>query len=376
MTVADKKKTPKTSKLPPGIKQLPDGRYRLLVKITDPRTKKASYVERTLNHGVTLGEAVDERAALVVGLKAGQAPSKKSEPPTLSAYAKLWIASKAARVRKVTAQKCAQTLTLYVLPRLGNLPIAEIRRSDLEQFAGWLETGSKLAIHTQRDAWKKAMSLLRDAWEEYELRPIGRLKGPQGDPPPAGRALSRDELDRLVQAALGCSARYGAVVVLMAYTGLRLTETVRLLRADLSTTNPDDAWLKVSHSKTKKGLGRRVPLPRIAVEALANHLAQASESPWLFPSLDDPRLPANISLIAGAVAKAAKLSGVQDVAPYDLRRTYITILEQVGVSRSVMRELVGHTSDTTTDIYVRPTDRDRRNALVLLEGGKVASKSA
>ncbi len=220
------------------------------------------------------------------------------------------------------------------------------------------------------------MALLRDAWEEYELRPIGRLKGPRGVSKPAGRALSREELDLLTQAALGHSSRYGAVVLVLAYTGLRPKEVVMLRRTDLDLADPDNAWIKVGHSKTKKGAGRRLPLPGVAVEALARHIQDSPESPWLFPMLKEPHRPCGTFIATSSVARSSALAGVEDVSPYDLRRTYATMLEQVGVSRSVMRELAGHTRDTTTDLYVRPTDQDKRRALTLIEGGRLPSKTA
>ncbi len=369
--MADKKndKTNKT-KLPPGIKRLSDGRLHVLATATDPRTKRKFYAERTLSAGATLGEAVDLRAQLRAELLGELTPRKKEAPPTLGAYALRWIKARAARVRLVTAKSYERTLSLYVLPRLGDLPVAEIRRSDLEGYAAWLERESGLAIRTQRVAWSKALDLLRDAWEEYDLRPIGRIKGPQGEPTPAGRALSREELDRLVAEACTRRARHASVVVTLAYTGLRALEVCRLRWCDLRLDDPDDAWLTVNHSKTRGGAGRPVPLPRLAAELLLAHRAEQPASLWVWCCLRDPAQATATQFASDAVISCAKAAGLAHTTPHDLRRTFVTLLDRAGVNRLAVRSLVGHSDDTTTNAYSRPSPADLRGALQVLEGGR------
>lgn len=366
--MADKKND--KQKLPPGIKRLSDGRLHVLATATDPRTKRKLYAERTLSADATLGEAVDLRAQLRAELLGELTPSRKEAPPTLGAYALRWIKARAARVRLVTAKSYERTLSLYVLPRLGDLPVTEIRRSDLEKYAAWLERESGLAIRTQRSAWSKALDLLRDAWEEYDLRPIGRIKGPQGEPTPAGRALSREELDLLVAEARTRCARHSSAVVTLAYTGLRVLEVCRLRWCDLRLDDLDDAWATVNHSKTRSGTGRLVPLPRLAAELLLVHRAEQPASPWVWCHTGDPSRPAPTQFAAEAVASCARAIGLAHTTPHDLRRTFVTLLDRAGVNRLAVRSLVGHSDDATTNTYSRPSPADLRGALLVLEGGR------
>ncbi len=368
--MADKNKTSKQQKLPPGIKQLPDGRLHVLATATDPRTKRKSYAERTLSAAATLGEAVDLRARLRAELLGELTPSKREAPPTLGDYAGRWLEGRARRVRRVTAESYAQQLRLYVLPLLGHLPVAEIRRSDLEQFASWLERDSGLAARTCNVAWARALDLLRDAWEEFDLRPIGRLKGPKVESRPAGRALSQGELDALVTYAQTRSARYGSVVAVLAYTGLRALEACRLRWCDLRIDDPGDAWLTVNHSKTRAGAGRLVPLPRLAAELLLQHRAEQPASPWVWCLMNDHERPASPRLATEAVERCVVGAGLAHATPHDLRRTFITLLDMAGVNRLAVRSLVGHTDDATTDGYSRPSPADLRAALTVLEGGR------
>jgi integrase len=371
--VADKKKTDKT---PPkqtslsGIKQLPDGRFCLLVALTDPRTKKRKYVERTLDYGVTLGQAVDAREELLADLKAGQTPKKKQDPPTLGVYARSWLENKAPRIEVATVRAYGFALRLHILPHLGALPIAEIRRSDLERYIGWLERDSGLAVRTQQEIWSKTHTILKDAWEEYELRPVGRLKGPQGVAEPKGRALSREDLHSLVDHAGTLPDRQSSLITVLAYTGLRSLEACELRWCDLDLLDPDDAWLTVSRSKTRKGLGRRVPLPRLAVERLEKHRQTQAPSSWVWHLHGCPDRPVNTSFARQAVERSANALGLGSLTPHDLRRTYITLLDREGVNRMAMRELVGHTSNRTTDGYVRLSPADLRGALTVIEGGR------
>jgi integrase len=271
----------------------------------------------------------------------------------------------AERVGIETLRSYEHRLRLHILPAIGGLPLAEIRRSDLEGFLTTLERG-KLAPRSQRKAWSVALDVIRDACVDFGLPdPSQRLGGPRAQPEPAGRALSREELTALTNAALGLAFGASAYVLVLAYTGLRRSEAACLRREDLDLASLDDAWLTVSRSKTRAGKGRRVPVPRPCAEALERHLATAPASPWVWPSKTDRAHHMNAGTGYRWIEAAGRAAGLE-ATPHDLRRTLSTLANRAGVDRLALQAILGHVGHATTDIYIRTSDEDRRKVLRVL----------
>ena len=66
------------------------------------------------------------------------------------------------------------------------------------------------------------------------------------------------------------------------------------------------------------------------------------------------------------LAKRVSAAGVQPTTLHDLRRTYISLLLDAGVSLSDVRDMAGHTSAATTELYDRRGDKSKRSAAVEL----------
>ncbi|HEY5290036.1 MAG TPA: tyrosine recombinase, partial [Caulobacteraceae bacterium] len=191
--------------------------------------------------------------------------------------------------------------------------------------------------------------------------PSRRVAAPRlGRPLP--RILSREEMERLIAAALGAGeaagARLAAMVELAYASGLRVSELTSLTLASVAG---DPAYLIV---KGKGGKERLAPLGERAREAVKAYLQHRSAfaggggkaSPWLFPSRGRAgRLtPRRFAQLLGQAAVGAGIDP-RRVSPHVLRHAFATHLLEGGADLRVVQTLLGHSDIATTQIYTHVT---------------------
>lgn len=161
--------------------------------------------------------------------------------------------------------------------------------------------------------------------------------------------LSEAELDALLAAAAQRPGRSAAVAVaaleLLYVTGLRVSELLGLRRAALAE---GAAMLAV---RGKGGRERLVPLGGAARRAAAA-MAEASDSPWLFPGRDAGRAMTRqgFALLLKPVALAAGLDPAR-VSPHVLRHSFASHMLARGADLRSLQALLGHADISTTQIY-------------------------
>jgi len=209
--------------------------------------------------------------------------------------------------------------------------------------------------------------VIRDGWADYELLDrSARLSAPKGEIKPAGKALTYEELQNLINVAKDkLNIADQALILTLIYTGLRRKEAQMLLRKDLhlEELNP---YLEASHSKTEKGRGRRIYLPNDLVEILNHHLQIAPNSKYVFVGRAEGQPVGEQQAIL--ILKKIN-SHVGKITPHDLRRSIITLAVMEGVPRPLIRDTYGQSRDNVTDLYVRPSDEQKKSVLKVIEGG-------
>ena len=193
------------------------------------------------------------------------------------------------------------------------------------------------------------------------------------------RTLSPDE-QTAFHAALARMADNAAVPVIrfLNATGCRLNEarTLRWAFVDHETCN-------ITLPETKTG----PKVIRATGEAMdiVNGCPRINDNPYVFVGRG-AAAPLGERSIRAAFNKAAKMAGLVDIKPHDLRRSYITDAIAEGVPLTTVADLVGHSGVAMTARYAQASDcqvrdggevlaaarRKRRGADVVAIGGRRA----
>jgi len=163
-----------------------------------------------------------------------------------------------------------------------------------------------------------------------------------------------------------------ALVVLLARTGLRLSEVCALLRRDI---RPDDSLLLVRGGKG--GKDRVVDVNPEVVAALRAYwrVADAGRAPAdTRPLADLPAIgghdkrapllgPISPKTVERIIAGYVKQLGLgEKITPHSFRHGFATTLVENDVNLRLVQELLGHADLSTTQVYAHISDRDRRDA--------------
>ena len=197
--------------------------------------------------------------------------------------------------------------------------------------------------------------VLGEGWRDDD--PSRRVEAPRkGRSLP--KVLSRDEMDRLIQAASARDGaqglRFGCMVELAYASGLRISELTALPLAALAR---DPAYLIVRGKGGKERLAPLNDTARAAVKAYievrARFLSKGEKAnPWLFPSRGKAgRLtPRRFAQVLDEAAAGAGIDPAR-VSPHVLRHAFATHLLEGGADLRVVQKLLGHADIATTQIY-------------------------
>lgn len=190
--------------------------------------------------------------------------------------------------------------------------------------------------------------------------------------PPRARWLTRDEAAALIDAAERLARRYAPTaylpdwIRLCLYTGLRPGEAVALewRRVDLAAgLILFDAGHGVGGQKS--GKAGSVPINQQArVALLSRERARQDGCPWVFPG----RTGGPMKRAQTAFERAVEVSGLADVHPHDLRRTFGSWLAQEGVPLQQISRLMRHEGiDVTHRVYAHLAPQTLADAAGVLD---------
>lgn len=246
---------------------------------------------------------------------------------------------------------CSQkTLRYYedtltrALAALGK-PIPQIESDDLRQYLNDYEATrrtSKVTIDNIRRIMSSFFSWLED--EDYivksPVRRIHRVKTAQV----AKEVLTNEELEILRDAC--ATKRDLAVIDLLASTGMRIGELVRL---NISDVNLQERECLVTGKGNKQ---RPVYFDARAKLHLAEYLqARTDQSPALFVSLGATAKRVTVGSMQLRLRQIGKSCGIHRVHPHKFRRTLATHAIDKGMPIEQVQKLLGHAKIDTTMHY-------------------------
>jgi integrase/recombinase XerD len=248
-------------------------------------------------------------------------------------------------------------------------PVRSIDRDRLRDYARLLfdAKGLKESTVKRRMAALKVMFRWLERDEAIELSPFHRLDLSIRLPRRLPRALSADEMRRLLNAAERDLA-YGHdemvmhfAIICLFITGLRVGE---LTGAGLAEVDFQEASILV---RGKGNRERRVFLTGgDAVGALNIYLAArdkvtTSSERLLVSAAGDDITPQFIRRKLAALGKRARIE--RRLTPHMLRHTAATQLIEAGVDIRFVQKLLGHASIATTQIYTQVSDSSLRDTM-------------
>jgi integrase/recombinase XerD len=183
--------------------------------------------------------------------------------------------------------------------------------------------------------------------------------------------LRLDEARRLrttLDTRLLAGTRDYAILLVLARLGIRVAELCSLSVASIRTARERP----VLHLRVKGGRERQLPLPEDVKQAIDAYLhldrgrralvhSDAQSDPVFQPVMNHRTLEHGKALstrhVRQIVARYAELSGLGKLSPHDLRRTFVTVARDQGLSTRQVQMATGHKDSRMIDRY----DRGREN---------------
>ncbi len=169
-------------------------------------------------------------------------------------------------------------------------------------------------------------------------------------------SLRGDEPDRLLGSARTPRDRLLYLCGLL--LGLRVSELVGLRVEDLDL---DGGTCTVRHGKGDRD--RALPIPARLLPELRSWIGTRRDG-WVFPSPRSKTGHLSARAVQLSIRAAAARAGIsRHTTPHKLRHSYATRLLQRGADIIEVRDLLGHSSVSTTQIYLSSEPERLRSAV-------------
>lgn len=172
------------------------------------------------------------------------------------------------------------------------------------------------------------------------------------------------------------SGQHRALVLVLAYCGLRWGEAVALRVADVQflrrrlSVHENAVQVGSRHAvgPTKGREARSVPVPEFVLQELSAQCAGKTGDGLVFPGRDGGYLQRPKSS-TGWFCAAVKRAGVQDITPHDLRHTCASLAVSAGVNVLALARMLGHKDPSVTlRVYADLFDTDLDAVAATLHG--------
>ncbi|MDG1316400.1 MAG: tyrosine-type recombinase/integrase, partial [Paracoccaceae bacterium] len=265
---------------------------------------------------------------------------KEKAKMTVDAMASMFI-EKYAKPRNKSWKQAESNLRLYLIPELGQMPIAAVKRSDIHEILDDLISQEKFTAANRALAHiKKFFGWLVERGY-LENSPADHIKS-RFKEQRRERVLSDNEIRALWIASESMSAPYKSWIRLLLLCGQRRVETACLRRSQLQ----DDCW-NLQGADTKNKQSHVVPLSNQA-KAIMDDLLQ-TEGEYLFKTGRIGDAP--INGFSKAKAQMDELSGITDWRWHDLRAAVGTNITKLGYDRLIMQRIINHKDGSVTAAY-------------------------
>jgi integrase len=368
----------------PGVLRIDENTICIRARTIDPRTGKKKEISKLLE-GASAQEAAQKRAELLDAVKK---PIGTTAKVRVGDFAKSWIESKALKLDAGTMRTYTDALENHVLPALGDYYYDAISSQDVQKWIdravqrGWMtearaaerksdkrDKAEKKGQKPERRAYSRHSvavwfrvfrTMTRDAMVALNLQrdPTLRVSLPEAPPEPEeSNSLTPDQLAAFLDAMRANYPQHHALVVLLAYTGLRFCHgsalrwedwdeaagVIRLVRKQVRG--------EIGPVSRKKRAPKQLPVEPELAEVLKAHrrrmLAEqvpGLSSGWMFPSSTGTlRTPSSVDKAWDRCLELAKIG--KRFTVHGLRYTFTDLVRRANVDAVVRRALTGHVTE-------------------------------
>lgn len=245
-------------------------------------------------------------------------------------------------------------LSYNVLPRIGTVPVHELRRRDVIGILDHVaeNSGAPMADHVL--AVVRKMLNWHAARDDEFISPI--VKGMARTRPSElarARVLDDEEIRRIWHALDAIDYPYSPLVRLLFLTAQRRQEIAQARWSEIDTAT--GTWvIPAERYKTKRA--NVVPLPEAALEIIARIPRQGE---FLFSARE-----AGFSGFSKAKKRLDKLSDTTNWRLHDIRRSSRTLMVRCGVRPDIAERVLGHVIPGVAGVYDRyDYVREKKEAL-------------
>lgn len=366
----------------PGVFRVDSNVFRVVVSATHPRTGLRRSKTK-LYRGIDAREAARKRSELLSQLLSEAQPVERQR---VADFARDWMASKLVSVDPGTARTYAKALEHHILPALGSYWYDALRKADVQRWvdrslrAEWTTRSgtrrrySRAAVH----GWFRVFrTMTKDAIDTFELPrdPCARIRFPPEELSDGSNALTPTELAAFLAAMQTNFPHHHALVMLLAFTGLRFCHASALTWDDwdeatgLLRIRRKQVRGVVSSLTRKKRAPGTIPVEPLLATALREHRERLAETNapgyelgWMFPSeAGTLRTPNTMDKAWAHCLAAANIK--RRFTLHGLRYTFTDLIRLSHADAVVRRALTGHVTQEMQDHYSNVGTEEKRAAI-------------
>jgi integrase len=265
---------------------------------------------------------------------------KATYPNTLRAVAESYLAREGKGLR--TGARRRRDLERLVFPRLGDRPIDEIKKSDINLLLDNIEDQRGRAMADQILATVRRIfswhAIRSDDFRSPIVPGMARRKPEERE---RARVLTDDELRAVWRAAEAFSSPWSQFIRYLLLTAARRTEASAMTWNELQ----GDLWVIPPH-RYKTGVETTLPLSTAAMKVLAE-IPRIADCEYVFTN--GGRLP--LTNFSNAKLRFDLACGVKNWRLHDLRRSSRSLMSRAGVSTDIAERCLGHVIPGIRGVY-------------------------
>jgi integrase len=309
-----------------------------------------------------------------------------------------WLATQRTRLKPSTVGGYESLLNMTVLPRWGDVRLADITHADIQAWIVWLTTSQESrqprTTDKEKNAARKPLSARRAVQAhgavkqvlDYAIR-TKRLALNPADGIDRPRVVYRREsalTHAQVAALVEAAGDAGPIIQTLACTGLRFGELAALRVADVDPTRRRIIVSRAIAQVTGVGLVEDTPktsqvrsvpiLTNALADTLKTVMADRQADEYLFPAPNGG--PMRNSFFRWRFDRACKTAGLTGISIKTMRHSAGSLALASGASLPTASKLLGHAKvSTTADVYSHMLPDDFENLAAAMDKAATAIRT-